>query len=287
MDFQPIKQQDKKIYETHYRAGCRMGSDTSFVTPYAWANSFHTNLYIENDAICMRGRSRNGEYYYMLPTGAKGAEALLRKLYEYCHDNSLPFTLRWLQKEELPLLEKLFPGKLSVTEVRDAAEYVYDTASLITLSGKKLHAKRNHVNAFRAAYAHEIRTIDADTIDEARSFVLAHCNSEEEKLAMIRLFDVYLPFSLIGMAIYVDGKMIAVTVGENIGCNTALIHLEKADTEYTGAYAAVNQLFIENFFSHTKFVNREEDMGIEGLRRAKLSYRPAFLLEKFTVTEVS
>lgn len=287
MEFQTIKKDDREIYETHYTAGCRMGSDTSFVTPYAWANSFHTNLYIEDDAICMRGQSRTGEYYYMLPTKAPGAERMLRKLYDYCHDTGLPFTLRWLQKEELPLLEKVFPGKLSFTEVRDAAEYVYETESLITLSGKKLHAKRNHVNAFRTAYQYEIRPINTESLADARAFVLARCNSEEETLAMQRLFDIYLPFSLVGMALYVDGQMIAVTVGENIGCSTALIHLEKADTDYTGAYAAVNQLFIENFFSHTKYVNREEDMGIEGLRRAKLSYRPAFLLEKFTVTEVS
>lgn len=286
MEFHPIDIQDRQIYETHYRAGCRMGSDTSFVTSYAWANSFQTNLYIEEDAICMRGKSHKGDYYFMLPTGAKNAEGMLRKLYAYCHDQNIPFTLRWLQKEELPFVEKLFPGKLSVSEVRDAAEYVYDTESLITLSGKKLHAKRNHVNAFRSAYSYEIRPINTDNLTGARDFVLARCNSDEEKKAMIRLFDVYLPFSLIGMALYVSGQLVAVTIGENIGCETALIHLEKADTDFTGAYAAVNQLFIENFFSHTKYVNREEDMGIEGLRRAKLSYRPAFLLEKYTVTEV-
>ncbi len=99
------------------------------------------------------------------------------------------------------------------------------------------------------------------------------------------MFSLYFYLGLTGMILFVEGTVAAVTVGEKITDDTALIHLEKADTEFLGSYPAVNQLFVSNFFANTRYINREEDMGIEGLRKAKLSYRPAFLLEKFTVTE--
>ena len=91
--------------------------------------------------------------------------------------------------------------------------------------------------------------------------------------------------ALVIILCFTAGTALIMWLGEQINEDTALIHLEKADTNFTGAYPAVNQLFIENYFSHTKFINREEDMGIEGLRKAKLSYRPAYLLEKFTAVE--
>lgn len=286
MNFQPIEKENKSQYESAYRAACRMGADASFTTPYAWAESFQTKLCIENNAVLMEGTSHTGEHFFMLPLYTPESEALLKRLYAFCHDTNRPFILRWLQKEDLPILERCFPGRLSIESNRNAAEYIYETESLLTLSGKKLHAKRNHFNAFTAAYAYEIEPLSPARLPEAREFVLARCQTEEEKKAMERLFHVYTDFSLVGMLLYVDKTLVAVTIGEDIGFDTAVIHVEKADTAYTGVYAAVNRLFIQNFFAHTRYINREEDMGIAGLRKAKLSYHPAFLLEKFTATEV-
>ncbi len=285
MDFHRIVPEDKEIYEKHYKAMYRQTSDTAFTTPYVWAPSFHTELYAEEDLLCIQGKNKAGVPYYMMPAGTGDKAAFLKRLYERCHDLSIPFSLHWLSKEDTVLVEQTFPGKLQITESRNSAEYVYETESLRTLAGKKLHAKRNHVNAFKAAYTYETADITADTVGIARQFVLAHCNSDEEKIAMERLFDSYFHLALTGMLLYADGQLVAVTAGELINCDTALIHLEKADTNFTGAYPAVNQLFVENYFSQTKYINREEDMGIEGLRKAKLSYRPAYLLEKFTITE--
>ncbi len=285
MEFHPIELSDKQEYTKQYRVACRMSSDVSFTTPYVWAPSFHTELCIENDILCMQGKNREGVPYYMMPVGSGDKAAFLKKLYERCHDLGIPFSLHWLQREDVEVMESLFPGKLTVQESRNSAEYVYETESLRTLSGKKLHGKRNHVNAFKSAYTSEIMDITAENIDRARHFVLTRCNSAEETLAMERLFDSFFDLGLTGMLLYAGGSLAGVTAGELIRDDTALIHLEKADTDFTGAYAATNQLFVENYFAQTKYINREEDMGIEGLRRAKLSYRPVFLVEKFTVTE--
>jgi len=286
MVFHPIVAEDKQIYEKHYKTEYRMSSDASFTTPYVWAPSFKTHIHCADEILCVQGINRENVPYYMMPVGLGNKEAFLRRLYERCHDLSIPFSLHWLHRTDVEFLEKVFPGKLHVEESRNSAEYIYDTEMLCKLSGKKLHSKRNHVNAFRKAYAFEIKDITADKIEDARSFVLKRCNSADEIQAMDRLFDDYFYLGVTGMLLYVDGLLVGVTAGEQITEDTALIHLEKADTDYTGAYATVNQLFAENYFSHTKYINREEDMGIEGLRKAKLSYHPAFLLEKYTVTEV-
>ena len=286
MEFQPIALEDKEIYEKHYKSLYRITSDASFTTPYIWSSAFKTHLYYDDDVLCVQGKNKENVPYYMMPVGNGDRERFLKRLYERCHDLSIPFSLHWLHSTDVTLLEKLFPGRLHIEESRNSAEYVYETEKLILLPGKKLHAKRNHVNAFHKAYPFTIKDITTETVEDARSFVLARCNSADETIAMNRLFDEYFSLDVTGMLLYVDEEIVGVTAGELLTDDTALIHLEKANTDFSGAYASVNQLFIKNYFSHTKYINREEDMGIEGMRKAKLSYHPAFLLEKYTVTEV-
>ncbi len=286
MVFRNIVPEDKLEYEKYYRFKYRIASDASFTTAYSWAESFETTICIEDDVLCLMGKSNSPAPYFMMPVGFGDKENFLKKLHMYCRDLSIPFSLHWLLKEDIPVVERVFRDKIKIEPSRNSAEYIYETKALRSLAGKKLHAKRNHVNAFKAAYSYAISEITKDTIQEAASFVLDRCNTKEERLAMERLFGIYFSLGLQGMILRVEDNIVAVTVGEKITEDTALIHLEKADISYTGAYPAVNQLFVENFFPDTMYINREEDMGIEGLRKAKLSYRPAFLLEKFTVTEV-
>ena len=188
--------------------------------------------------------------------------------------------MHWLLKEDVPFVKSILGDSVQIESSRNSAEYIYETKSLLTLSGKKLHAKRNHVNSFKSSYAYSFSEISIDNIQSAQEFVIKNCKTPEETKAMSRLFSIYFDCALCGMIVYVDGVIVGVTVGEKVTKDTALIHLEK------GVYPFINQLFVQSYFSDTLYVNREEDMGIEGLRKAKLSYNPAFLLEKFTVTEV-
>ncbi len=285
MNFRPIEAKDKEIYEAHYRAASRMASDASFTTPFVWSKSFGTSIFYENDVLCLMGVNPKGTPYFMMPVGAGDKVSFLQKLAAYAKEAAIPFSIHWILEAELPLIGEAFGETYPIVSSRNSAEYIYHTESLLTLSGKKLHAKRNHVNGFKAAYTYETASITEDNLAQAEAFVLARCNSEEEYVAMQKLFANYFFLGLSGMLLYADGTLAAVTAGEKITEDTALIHLEKADTSFKGAYPAVNQLFISQYFADTTFINREEDMGIEGLRRAKLSYAPAFLLEKFTLKE--
>lgn len=285
MEFRHIVPEDKTEYEKHYKYKYRIASDASFATAYAWAEGYGTTVLFQNDVACLKGKSDSPSPYFMMPVGPGDRTKFIKSLYDYCHDMNIMFSLHWALKEDIPFIENLFGDKVKIVSSRDSADYIYETASLLTLSGKKLHAKRNHVNAFKAKYTFDIAGISKSNMDAVCAFVLQHCKTEEEKHAMIRMFSNYFQLNLVGMILYVDHHVVAVTVGEKITEDTALIHLEKADISYQGAYPAVNQLFVSNFFADTRYINREEDMGIEGLRKAKLSYHPAFLLEKFTVTE--
>lgn len=285
MDFRRIVPEDKTEYERLYKHKYRISSDASFTTAYSWAEGYETTICIKNDVICLKGKSDSPIPYFMMPQGCGDREKFIRELYDFCHDSNIPFSLHWALEEDIPLVMGIFGNKVHVTSSRDSADYIYDTGALMTLSGKKLHAKRNHVNTFKSNYVYSLSEISDDNLNLAQDFVIEHCKTEEEKRAMYRLFLNFFYLGLTGMILFAEESVAAVTVGEKITEDTALIHLEKADTFFSGAYPAVNQLFISNFFSDTLYVNREEDMGIEGLRKAKLSYRPAFLLEKFTVTE--
>ncbi len=285
MEFKPICLEHKEVYEAFYKKLYRQSSDTSFTTPYIWSPSMQSRLFVSEDILCVQGRTSAGHPFYMMPQGDGDKEAFLRLLYEKCKDVSIPFSLRWILREELPLVQKVFGEKLTISSVRDGADYIYKTESLCTLKGKKLHGKRNHVNAFKSQYAYKTEEITESTLPMARAFVLEHCRTKEEAAAMEKLFAAYFDLGLCGMLLYAGDTLCAVTCGERINEDTALIHLEKGDTAFSGVYPAVNQLFIQTFFSDTQFINREEDMGIEGLRKAKLSYHPAYLLEKFNACE--
>ncbi len=287
MNFQPIQFNHKDLYEKYFKTVPHIGSEQTFTTPYTWAKSYNISLCEVDNLLCLRGQFKEELPYYWMPVGAGDKLSCMQTLYALSKAENRPFVMIGVYEEDIQVVKAALPAvSLSARASRSIAEYIYDANSLLTLSGKKLHTKRNHVNTFKNTYNYRTEKIDSHNLAEAADFVYAHCNSDEESVAMHRFFDAYLSLNVVGMLLYIDNQLVAVTAGEFINDETALIHLEKADTDFSGAYAAVNQLFIENYFAAATYVNREEDMGIEGLRRAKMSYRPSFLLEKYQITEV-
>ncbi len=187
-------------------------------------------------------------------------------------------------KKEIPSAEILISRSLS--------DYIYDTQDLINLSGKKYHQKRNHLNAFISKYDHkyipvhhgdkEAQKLLRETAD-ALYIPNGDPDFEDEQIVINELLENFDALGVVAGIIVCDGQPVAYSIGEKMSQNMALIHIEKANRAYSGAYAAINKMFAEHEFSDTQFINREEDMGIEGLRKAKLSYRPAQLGEYYTV----
>lgn len=175
---------------------------------------------------------------------------------------------------------------------RDNADYVYDAEDLITLAGKKFHAKRNHINRFSSSYDYRYIKLEAGMTEQCMALYREWSKErgEEEGYDYGEEQAIYTGLThldalgLTGGGITIDGQLKAFTLGRRIDDEMAVVHIEKADTEITGLFTAINQQFIQNEFSDMKLINREEDMGIEGLRKAKLSYQPVGFVNKFCVS---
>lgn len=175
-------------------------------------------------------------------------------------------------------------------EDRDNFDYIYNTADLLYLKGKKYHSKRNHINQFTANNKFECLELRPEMVGECLELYDQWLQNKDETLpgmegeryAIERLVTHMDELGVKGCSVRVNGKLSAYTLGERINSDMAVIHIEKADSEILGLYTIINQKFVEHFWADTKFINREEDMGIEGMRKAKLSYNPVYLLTKYT-----
>lgn len=199
---------------------------------------------------------------------------------------------RLVGEEQLSRLLNYPGADFLYNEERDCEDYVYPSEQLISLNGKKLHAKRNHINYFLENYSYTYEEVTAETAkNECAPLMYELVGNKERNVnpfelpAMKMFFENYDALGEEGAVIRVNGEIVAMSFGEAISDRTALIQIEVARDEYRGAYQMINKLFCENRWRDYTFINREEDMGLEGLRRAKESYRPIFLVKKYTVIE--
>ena len=153
------------------------------------------------------------------------------------------------------------------------------TEDLISLSGPELHPKKNMLNSFlKQEFTYE--EINEENLGEAFLFCLEKAYTNNEKIVMERMFKNFDALSLRGAVIKIAGKIVGATVAECSG-EAVIIHIEKAEKDVRGAYAGINNLFLKNSVPDTMLVNREDDMGLSNLRKAKLSYKPYCMEEKF------
>jgi hypothetical protein len=212
--------------------------------------------------------------------------------------------LAWLREEQgqaAPRLERAdarlaaelaAAPEFQVSPAREHFDYLYATADLIQLAGRRFHDKRNHVNAFRRAHRFRYEPLEERHLPACRELAEAWCRLRrcEEDLSLageweaVREALAHFPdLRLSGGVILLEGRVVAFTLGELLNRDTVVIHIEKADPELKGAYAVINQQFLEHAWAQVPFVNREQDLGEPGLRTAKLSYNPVRLVEKFQV----
>ena len=197
-------------------------------------------------------------------------------------------------EDKFAQLDSWYPGRFQIEYDRDSADYVYEKEKLDTLSGSKLSAKRNHINKFKKLYDNwSYEALTDENVEECFQMALKWrnengCDEHEGKLQEIcvtlnslRLFK---ELRLAGGVLRVNGEVVAFTLGEELCEDTFVVHIEKALNAYEGAYQMINQQFVKHACTGYRYVNREEDTGSEGLRKAKLSYKPAFLVEKGYVT---
>lgn len=286
--------EDRPIIHSYFQKFPSRSCELTFANVLLWARFYSATYAMIEDTLVFRSVEEQVMFAY--PIGEKeNVKRALDFLRSYTKEKGIPFVLYNVTREKFAALEEWYPGEYEIAYDRDSADYVYETEKLTTLAGKKLHAKRNHINKFKETYPDwKYEAIDESNVEECFQMALCWCQKngcrEEEKknaemcvtLNSLRLFH---ELELKGGLIRVNGEIIAFTIGEPINEDTFVVHIEKAFADIQGAYPMINQQFVEHECQNYRYVNREEDTGAEGLRKAKLSYRPVFLVEKGLVRE--
>ncbi len=290
--FKKIELEDKELFDEFFK-GDLENSEANFTNLYMWKDYYDTRFTLDNGFLVIINTSPNGHYHCYMPYGKGDLKKCLLNLYDYCKSEGQALRITNASHDQLSVLKEAFPNA-EIEENTSFNDYVYSVKDLITLSGKKLHSKRNHLNRFKSEYeGYVYRSIREDDFEKCLDLAarLMLKDRDETNFSYVNelnsiktAFDNFDLFSLKGGLIEIDGDIKAFTVGEAHTENCALIHIEKADVSYNGIYAAINNEFVKNQWSEFEFVNREEDMGIEGLRKAKESYRSHHQVVKYKCT---
>lgn len=287
MKFQKPTLEDKEKLKPYFEHVDEMSCELTFASMVLWAEHYGIEYTILNNMLVPYSTIR---HTYGYPLGEGDLKETLTLLIEENKKEGKPFQLHGITEKRFAALEEMFPDQFSIEYNRDEADYIYLSEKLATLAGKKMHGKRNHINRFKEAYTDwSYERITKESIPECIKMAQDwrkenECDQDPEKSAelcvalnFLRHFD---ELGVVGGLIRAEGRVIAFTIGEPVREDTFVVHIEKAYAEIQGAYPMINQQFAADYGIHYQYMNREEDTGSEGLRKAKLSYRPEILLEK-------
>jgi hypothetical protein len=232
---------------------------------------------------------------YPYPIGSGNKRAALEAILADARERGIPCRITNITEADRQELEDLFPGKFTIRSARDSFDYVYTVDALADLKGKKLQKKRNHVNRFRTEHPdYRVEPICCENVSRIQHMVNDWYVSRKlsdpegdyflESLAMAKAFRHYDALNMEGIALLEGDRVLAVTMGSLMAPDMMDVHFEKAVEDVNGAYNTVNAEFARHIrlkFPEVRFLNREDDMGLEGLRTAKLSYLPDHMIEKY------
>ncbi len=282
------------ITELYHKSGCR-GSECSFVNLYLWGRGYGQIAKVGDYMV--QFIKYNDTKYYAYPAGSGDLRYVIDQLIDDAKAYGHPMRLLGVTCNRKEELDALYPGRFRFTENRASFDYLYDVNRLADLGGKKLQAKRNHCNKFQQLYPDwSVEPLTAENLRLARDMADAWFEqydgetSEEhdfriEKIALQRAFDDYEALGLEGLLLRAEDRIVAFTMGNRIQADTFDVNFEKAFASVQGAYPTINREFaryIRQKYPEVVYLNREDDMGLPGLRKAKESYHPDILLCKAT-----
>jgi len=289
--FKPLELNDRDIIHPRVQTYQPTTSELTFTNLFIWRKTYHLSWCLAGDCLVFLSDSPQDPWFFP-PVGPSPRADLCREL------------LTWLKSERGmsdPRLERVDrrlreeaakAGGFRIDPAREHFDYIYATADLISLAGGKYHSKRNHLNSFQRAHEHTYEALRPKhlpaCLDLAKKWCeIKRCEEDmslmEEWGAVTEALNHFQALDLVGGVVFVEDRLEAFTVGEKLNADTTVIHVEKANPEIRGLYAAINQAFLEQVWQELPWVNREQDLGEAGLRQAKLSYHPHHLEEKFTL----
>ncbi len=296
--FKELTIEDKPIVDPYFKINYHENSHLNFTNLFMWRKPYNIKYCIEDGILLFRAKYGDDEFALQPICPKEKLFEAVDRLRAYFAEENIPFVLSGVEEHVAEALKDYPNGEFEFTTNRDDYDYVYNASDLIKLSGRRFHSKKNHLNSFRKNYPnmtyHSITaendgliTLCKITINGWYKKRLALTPDDPfigtERDAIIEVLNNFDRLNLKGGAILSVNKVMAFTFGEALNTDTAVIHVEKADPDVNGAYTAINQAFVADAWSDMTYINREEDMGLEGLRKAKESYRPVKMIKKFNL----
>ncbi len=290
IEFKPITIEFKTTYARFLADNIERGCETSFTNLNIWGTQKYAILHDHLVIFSLY----NGHYFYSFPIGSGDKSAAIDSIIDDAKERSIPCCITGLYGDAKETLEKLYFDRFVIKSDRNSYDYVYDIDDLADLQGRKYHKKRTHINKFRNAFnAYTIDTINTENLPQLKKMLerwyhdrLADNPENDyssEQTALFKALEHYEELNMDGLVLSNNHDILAFTLGSQLSDNTFDIHFEKAKWDVNGAYTVIANEFakyIRNNYPHIRFLNREEDMGLEGLRKSKESYYPHHMIEK-------
>lgn len=292
LEFKPITKEDKLWITPLIRCENSRSADTAFGTMYLWGARGNRFVARSHDRVVLMLRDGSVSYF-LFPFGCGSIVPVINEMKEYCYARSMPLILVGVTENYVPVLERHFPGCFKITQDTQYSDYVYSAEKLATLAGKALHAKRNHINSFISSYDWRFEPLTPahvplclDMLDRWREESPEHVDDDVyDEYDTLRLgLREYQELGMYGGVLWANGELVAFTMGEPLCSDTFVAHFEKAYADIRGAYPMINREFVRHImsiFPDVKYINREDDMGMENIRKAKQSYHPDMMILKF------
>ncbi|MHA1191834.1 MAG: DUF2156 domain-containing protein [Promethearchaeota archaeon] len=297
-DAKPIEITDKPLFDSYFQKFPPVTSEFTFTNLYMWRNFYGLNFIEWKEHLILFSRDifkkkkepasgNKNSLYFFPPVGPNPTEIII-SLFKELKDlefHRVPEAITNTIQNSVDFQSL----NLQILGDRDNWDYVYETENLKTLPGNSYRQNRRWLNKFLETYDYEFKILTENEVNRVKELQLEWCilreceddeGLKEEELAIYDALDNYSTLGFQGALICVDEKCAAYTFGEMLNPETMVIHVEKAHIDYEGAYQAINNLFLKNSFENVIYVNREQDLGVPGLRRAKESYKPIRMIEK-------
>lgn len=295
IDFKPLDLSDRNLFLKYLGHYPFYSYEYSFLSLYFWKDYCNVHYGLYKDVLIIKKSEEHKGSYFIQPLGCP--DHLLSELLEVLinikqQDASFKDLFREIEEPFLLRIKDLYEVDICSQEEENNFDYLYETQKLINLPGDKLRKKKNHYNQFINSYHYSIKDISEkdvqiDCLDLATSWLESQKTKYNEiifELEGIRnIFNNIEYLNVLGMAIYVNNSLAGFTIGEKVNEKMAIVHVEKGNINYKGIYAFLNKVFAEKYLQDTYYINREEDLGISGLRKAKLAYEPSMLVKKHIV----
>ncbi len=289
--FKSLELVGKEAINAFLRAEAPQTSELTFTNLFMWRGHYRPLWRVWGEHLLILARPSDQEPFALPPVGPGDLTPACLELCRVLAEAGASPSLQRLGGDLLPRIDQT---RFQASLERDQSDYVYLGAELAALAGNRFHRKKNHLNKFLKAFpGHEYRALDEGLVARVLAMQQDWCAFKDcasdlslagEDQAIYEALSNFGRLDYVGGAILVEGKVEAFSLGEPLNPDTAVIHIEKANPELPGLYAAINQHFVRKAWAGYTYINREQDLGLAGLRAAKESYNPHHLVDKYILT---